>query len=237
MSLQKMSLVSAFFISVVNNAEASVKYHLTLTNGGQMPFSPAVIYVRNGQAKDLSIGSQPSLGFVKLCQTGNPVDRAKELKTDKAVYALTTSSAPILPGESKDIVIEVSNSAKQSIHIEAMYGKTKDVCAVGYIGGHNLYAVESKVFSDYFAKDSVVGSGAFLEPVVTTSAACSSAKDAVSCLRELAAPNTEKQALHFFSAYLPSVLDFLETKYGANEVQPLLIPSAGALQIRLQLKH
>lgn len=202
-----------------------------------MPLSPAVIYVREGQARDLVIGSQPSAGFIKLCQTGKPDDRAVELKSDKGVRSLDVTNGPILPGESKDFTVEIDHPNKNSLHFEAMYGKTKDVCAVGDISGHNLYAIRSKVVGDYFTRDNIISSGAFLDPAVTSTETCAAANDAVSCLRELAIPNTSKQVLHFFSGYLPSVVDFLEFKYGAADVQTLLIPNGGAAQLRIQLKH
>ncbi len=234
-------LVLAALTSI--QAQAATKYILTVTNGGAMPVSPSAIYVKDGQGSNAQVGQQPTSGFIQLCQTGNPTTRVQELQSDSTVKFVTQTMAPVLPGESKSTEVDVRDPLSDSVHFEAMYGKTKDVCAVGSIGSHSLYALKQHVTAEVFSKDNVVQTGAFLDallPMGTTYLdvnTCASAATAVACLRELALPNMGKQQIRFFSSYSPSLLMLLETKYGATEIPSLLVPSSGAVQVQLKLKH
>lgn len=51
----------------------------------------------------------PTTGFVQLCQTGNVATRLGELKADSSVKFVTQTNAPIMPGESRAVEIEVIN--------------------------------------------------------------------------------------------------------------------------------
>lgn len=246
MSLSKSlgkSLATLAVLLVTNAANASTAYILTLTNGGPMPVSPAAIYVKAGQLPKAQIGSSPTTGFVQLCQTGNPSVRSMELDASPEVTFLTQTTAPILPGESKEIEVLVDDPQTQSIQIETMYGKTKDLCAVGSVGSHNLIALQQHVTGEYLGKDNVVGSGAFLDPSIPMGrnyldmSVCQGQMDAVSCLRALSQRNAGSQKIRFFGSYLSSVEMLLENRYGAAETQSLILPASGAIQIQLKLKH
>jgi hypothetical protein len=215
-------------------AQAAVRYELTITNGSQMPVSPAAVYAVNGQKAAAVPGQTATGGFVQLCQTGNPANRVGELSNSKLATYLTQTTGPILPGESKSIEIEITNPSTQSIHFEAMYAKTKDLCAVGSIDGHTLVALQQHAVSEYVSKDDVLATGAFTDPAVGHYP-CQMSTNAVSCLRELSMPTQAK--IHFFTGYLPSVVNLLESKFGAAETQSLLIPTSGAVQFSLVLKH
>lgn len=239
-SLQTITCLSVLALTTAT-AQASTKYILTITNGGGMPLSPAVIYVKKGQSGNTQIGQEPSPGFVKLCQTGMAMMRTQELKNESSTTFMAETNGLIQPGESRMVELEVLEPLEQSIQFETMYGKTKDTCAIGMFGSHSLYALKQHVTSDIYGKDQAVQTGVYLNPMTAndsmSTSICSAASDAVSCLRELSLPNKANAKVQFSSPYLPSVLNFLETKYGAAEVQSLLIPSSGAVQLHLKLKH
>lgn len=215
-------------------AQAAVKYELTLTNGSQMPVSPAAVYVIDGQYAAAAVGQMATAGFVQLCQTGSPAGRIPELAGNSAVTFSDQTMGPIMPGESRSIEVEVKDPARQSVHFEAMYGKTKDLCAVGGINGHSLVALQQHATDRFIGKDDVLATGTFTDPAATHYS-CTMAADAVSCLRELSSPTMG--TIRFFASYLPSVLNLIEQKYGAAETQSLVIPNSGAVRFSLVLKH
>ncbi len=234
-------------LSVAAQAHAA-KYDLTVTNGSGMPISPAVIYIENGQQPKAQVGESPTAGFIQLCTTGHPETRASEIMNHSDVTFVTHTSAPILPGEHSTVEVELQNPARQSVHFEAMYGKTKDACSVGEIKSRDLVALSTHELDEISMHDQVLQTGAFsnpIEPNVTPtpacvlagggcSNACADASNAVSCLRELSMPLRGAAHIRFFAPYLPSVVDFLEAKYGASDTQSLLIPSSGAVQIQIR---
>lgn len=210
-------------------AHASAMYEITITNTSMMPISPGVIYIDQGQGGQSEAGQEPTPGFVTLCQTGNPSTKAVELKGKVAYVAQTPG--PVLPGKSITVEIPMPTSKTQSVHFEAMYGKSKDTCASISIPAHRLGNGE------LIGRDEVVSTGAFTEPDVPAYATnvCDKAAAAVDCLRLLASPRIDGQ-ISYFPGYLPSVLTYLEGKYGAGDVQTLLIPTSGAVHYRLKMK-
>lgn len=243
-SILSLAAACCLAISVKAHAQAIVKYELTISNGSQMPISPAVIYVKEGGQSAAPVGSVPSPSFVQLCQTGDTMQRLRQLNSDASVKYVTATTAPILPGESRSIEVQVKNPQQQSIHFETMYGKTKDTCGVVSLNSHSLVALKSHVTSEVIQKDNTLLTGAFLEPVLPEEVVypdvdelCESAMNAVSCLRELSLPKSGQASIRFFSGYLPSVISALEMKYGAADVQTLLFPASGAIQAKLKLKH
>jgi hypothetical protein len=242
-----LSFAAAFCLAISANAqaEAIAKYELTIANGLQMPISPAAIYVKGGGESAAPVGSIPSTGFIQLCQTGNTMMRLRELKSDASVKFVTETTAPILPGESRSIEIQVMNPQQQSIHFETMYGKTKDVCGVVTLNSHSLVALKHHVTGEIIQKDNTILTGAFIDPVVPVGTTypdvddefCPESMNAVSCLRELSLPKPGQASVRFFAGYFPSLIGALEMKYGASEVQTLLFPASGAIQAKLKLKH
>ena len=230
-----------FLLAITLNANASTQFQLTITNGGAMPLSPALVYVRTGQTPAVQVGQEATAGFIRLCQTGNTMVRASEIKADTAASFLTETTGLIMPGETRTVDVEVKDIRNQSLHFEAMYGKTKDVCAVGSFSSHNLIALRQHVTSDILANDRVLQTGFFTNPTLpedrTTEATCANAASAIDCLRELSSPRTGKTFVRFFLGYLPSLTQFLEKKYGADDVQTLALPTSGAVQFHLTLKH
>lgn len=220
-----------------------VTYLLTLTNGSLMPISPIAVYAGNGQVGKTQIGRPPSPGFIQLCQSGDPSLRIRELDMEADVTFKTQTIGLVMPGESRTVEVEVQDPLRQSIHFETMYGKTKDICAIGQINGHSLYALKQHVTSEVIGKDNVLQTGAFLDPVLPMGhdyldmSVCEGQMSAISCLRSLSAANTGMAKVRFFSTYLSSVQMLLENKYGASETQSLIIPSSGAVEFRLKLKH
>lgn len=222
-------------------AAAPARYELTITNGSQMPISPGAIYVKTGDAA-VSVGETPTAGFIQLCQMGNPATRSAELKALMGVTATQMTSGPILPGESKTVTINVSNPAAQSIHFESMYGKTKDTCAVATVNSHSLVALQQHVTTQVVNRDAALQSGAFQNPVLPAMGypgeeICTSATDAITCLRQLAAATTGTAKVRFFSGYSPSLVSALEARFGSEDVQTLLFSDSGAVQLKLKLKH
>jgi hypothetical protein len=225
------------------NAYSKTEFELTITNGSQMPISPAAVYVKSGAESAAPIGSLATAGFVQLCQTGNAAARVAELKSDMSVSFSQQSAGPIMPGESRSVIVEVSDLEKQSIHFEAMYGKTKDVCAVGTANSHSLVALKKHVTQEIVQKDDVVSTGVFNDPALSNGMSyidantCMHATNAISCLREIATPLAMQGRVKFFAGYLPSLVTALEGKYGASDVQTLIIPASGGVQFKLKLKH
>lgn len=234
---------AATLLLTTSFAWAATKYELTITNGSQMPISPAAIYVKNGGESASSIGKNPSVGFIQLCQTGTPTARLSELRSDSTVSFVFQAAGPILPGETRVVEVEVAQPQQQSIHFETMYGKTKDVCGVGTVNSHSLVALKQHVADEIVAKDNAVQTGAFTDPTLPPGmtyldpSVCPNAMNAVSCLRELSSQNTGKAQIRFFSGYFPSLVSALESKYGSADVQTLLLPVSGAIQFKLKLKH
>ncbi|RYZ65060.1 MAG: hypothetical protein EOP05_21165 [Proteobacteria bacterium] len=168
--------------------------------------------------------------------------RQSELKADSSVQSSQVIPSMIQPGETKTITLAVNDPTKQSLQVETMYGKTKDICAVGSIGSHALYALQQHVTSEVSVKDDVVETGAFTRPSVGMHAypnadICPGAKDGVTCLRAISQAATSPSTIRFFSPYLPSVLDAIESKYGSLDAESLNLPSSGALRITVTLKH
>ncbi len=221
---------------------APARYELTITNGSQMPVSPAVVYVKAGGESAAALGSTPTTGFIQLCQTGNTAPRSIELKALTGVDSTELTMGLLQPGESKKVVLNVSSPASQSIHVEAMYGKTKDTCVVGSINSHSLVALQQHVTSEVVSRDSAIQTGAFQNPILPAMSApgdelCPDANDAISCVRELALATAGMAKTRFFASYSPSLVSALETRFGAADVQTLLFSDSGAVQLKLKLKH
>ncbi len=231
------------FSALIAKAEAPVTYELTIHNGSQMPISPGTLYVKDGSESAAPLGSEPTTGFIALCQTGNPTLRFQEVKSNASVKFAVQTMGPIAPGASLVIEVQATNPAAQSLHFEAMYGKTKDVCGIATIGGHSLFALKQHVSTEAIQKDSTVLTGSFKDPTLPQGmsylepSVCANAADAISCLRELATPNPTKAQIRFFAGYFPSLVSSLEQRYGSSDVQTLLFPSSGAIQLKLKLKH
>ena len=132
---------------------------------------------------------------------------------------------------------------KQSIHFEAMYAKTKDVCAVQGIGSHNLYALQQHVTANVTGNDQALLTGAFTDPVIPMGRnyldqqVCAGQMDAISCVRSLSQPAMAPAKIRAFAGYLPSLPMLLENKYGAADALTLQIPPSGAVRFDVQLKH
>lgn len=240
--MKRIILGATILLAAAAQAQTYVtKYELTITNGSQMPISPGAVYAKNGAESAVSIGGVATAGFTQLCQTGNVTTRLTELKSQANVKFLTQTTGPILPGQSQTIVVEVANPLTQSLHFEAMYGKSKDVCSVASINSHSLVALKQHVTAAIIQKDDTLLTGSFTNPVLPTGMSyldtsfCSTAVDAISCLRSLSKPTNGK--IHFFAGYSPSFISALENKYGADSVESLIFPTSGAVQIKLTLKH
>lgn len=224
------------------SAAAGVQYELTVTNSSRMPISPAVVYAIQGQQGTSEPGTIPSAGFVKLCQTGNPDGKAGELSGNRAVKFVSTTAGPILPGQSETVTVKVADPFRQSVHFEAMYGLSKATCSVIDIDSRTLYSLALGWDQEVIRDDHAIDAGAFTDPALPPksspdhASACATAPSAIQCLRDLSVPAAEPQ-VKFFRGYLPSLLQLLEDRYGAAQVQQLLLPtSAGAVRYRIRLK-
>ncbi len=217
-------------------AQAATHYKIKVTNGSGMPISPGVVYVTANAEPLIKIGSLPTVGFTRLCQTGNPDVRITEINKRANVIWSQKTSGPILPGQTFELRLPISNRG-QSIHFEAMYGKTKDTCAVYNLNTRHLARFMDMTVPLVVDKDEVVSTGAFLDPAISAGHSvgdvCQAAASAVDCLRLLAEVNQNENKIRFFPGYLPSVLNALEEKYDAQDVQSLMIPTSGALRIQV----
>ncbi|MCB0393309.1 MAG: hypothetical protein KDD25_02045 [Bdellovibrionales bacterium] len=226
--------------AIAAGAQAATKYDIKIVNAGAMPISPPVLYVSSSGLPESNVGSVSTPGFIQVCQTGNPALRVEELKKNSNVKSIEVVPGPILPGDERIVTIKISNPAKESIHIESMYGKTRDTCASTTVSSHSLVALKQHVLDVALVQDVAVQSGAFLDPVLPeypVQADCEDKDSAVACLRTFAALNEDEAKIRFFRPYLPNVLDFLVTKYGAADVLTLSVPTAGAVQTQVRLNH
>lgn len=241
--IQALVLLAFANAATAATAQTVTRYVLTITNGSSMPISPAAVFTKPGSDASAAIGARATTGLIALCQTGNPAQRITELRADSSIKNAVQTMGPVLPGASLSIEIDVNTIQQQSIQFEAMYGKTKDACAVTSFSSHSLVALKQHSTSEVIQKDNAILTGAFTEPVMPQGmtyldgAFCASSKDAVSCLRELSLTQPTPGKIKFFAGYLPSLVTALELKYGVADVQTLLFPSSGAVQFKLQLKH
>lgn len=236
------SVACALLLSGMAVAATPARYQVTLTNGSLMPISPGAIYVKIGGTAAIEVGSTPTPSFVQLCQAGNAGPRVAELKTTTGIISAEATARGLAPGESRTVTVNVPNPAAQSIHFEGMYGETKDACAVASVNSHSLVALQNHVTSEVVNRDTALQSGAFQNPVLPPMAYpegefCAAAKDAITCLRGLAAATVGTPKVRFFAPYAPSLLIALESRYGSAELQPLLFASAGAVQVKVKLVH
>lgn len=234
------STVALFSLSAI----AAERYEVTITNGGQMPLSPPLLYVAHEPAAGARIGELASPGFTQICLSGNLTLRQEELRKQSSVKSIVTGAGPVLPGSSQTFIVPVNRPGRESIYLESMYGLSKDTCASAQIGSHSLTALKVRASNQVTVRDNVVVSGAFLSSRLPTDPynrydICAQQNQAVACLRELAGPETDnsRNKVRFASQLLPSVIHFLEEKYGTDQVQNLLIPQAGAAQITAKIIH
>lgn len=234
------TLVSLLGLGFQAEAATPLTYELTIINASPMPLSPTAFYVRNGNAAAVEVGQIATPGFIQLCQTGNPALRVTELSGDKSVSSISQSSGLLMPGESKTVEITVVDPLQQSIHFEAMYGKSKDVCAVGSIDNLSLLNLAQHRTPEVIAHDEALQTGAFTLPALVNgdlNNSCSAAADAISCVRELSSMAATPVPVRFFAGYSSSLLSALEMKYGASDVAGIQLPTGGAVRLKLVLKH
>jgi hypothetical protein len=237
----KLALVlSAFAGSMASAQPAQPHYRtyvVTITNGGAMPISPGALYASSGRKSVTEIGVQPSVGLIQLCQMGNPTTIISELKNNREVVGLTKTSGPVLPGQSALFEISFKNSGFESIHFVAMYGKTKDVCSTIDLQSPKIEQLRNG-YAEIQGNDRVIATGAFTDPTVPANAEvlCANASDAVNCLRTLSTERMDKKQIRYFGGYLPSVLNFLEGRYGPEDALSLIVPTSGAVTYSLHYK-
>ena len=228
-------LANLTFLGFAN--AANTNYKVTITNSGNMPISPGALYDSSQALPQDQIGKLPNDGFVQVCQTGNPDKKIEELKADKSINSVLKTDGPILPGESKTFEIAVAKN--NTLHFVTMYGKTKDLCGVITVNRRDLRDVANHIVMSSQGEERVVASGGFADPVLpadgTAQNLCAQSTNAVQCLRELSVK--AKGTTRTFAGYLPSLVNFLEDSYGSEDVQTLLVPSAGAIQLAVELKH
>jgi hypothetical protein len=241
---QGLRVVLMMALPIAAEATASTSYNLELVNAGAMPLSPAVVYISNSALPEESLGSPATPGLIALCQTGNAQARADELSQRKGIQVVQVVGGPILPGQRRSLEVSVKSPNKQTVHIESMYGRSKDVCAVASINSHYLVALKKHLTLEVVDRDNVIQTGAFDDPKISHKSEsevalelCKDKSSAVACLRELSVPSMSPGGVRVFNSYLPSVISFLESHYGASEVLGLGIPQSGGLQLRVTLNH
>lgn len=212
--------------TVAGDYPTTGSYKLTLINGGVMPLSPPLVY-SNSYPSYPEIGQEASEGLVQLCQTGDNSKRKEELGRENGVDVLAQGDKVLLPGQS--ITFEFHTKHK-NIYVETMYGKTKDLC--GVVSFKNLKNLKLFQYSRISANDRVIRTGKFSAPyLMKNEVRCNDESSAVSCLRSLSADSSG--TIQYFSGYLPSILNFLELKYGGEEVLSLQVPTAGTIEANL----
>ncbi len=174
MKLVKLLPVTALFALGSHGAFAA-RYQLKVTNGGEMPISPVAVYVSDSEVTTSSPGMAASPGFVKLCQTGNPDLRLAELDAAATGRSTYRTGGLLLPGRSETIGVDVRDPRTQKIHFEAMYGKSKDVCATFTVASSALVDLAAGRNTVAAGQDRVVATGAFADPALPAGADANSA--------------------------------------------------------------
>ena len=214
----KGAVLSCLVLGSTQMASASTHYELTLTNGSQMPISGGVVYAIEGQSGMSEIGGIPSPGLIKLCQTGDPSTKFAEIQANKNVSWVAKTPGPILPGQTIKVEVDVDRPQDQSVHFEAMYGESKELCASVRVESQSLRSLAIHDKNEVINTDHVISAGAATEPILPSGAAltnvCQNSAMAVDCLRALTTIRESGSQIHSFAGYLPSVLNYLETKYG-----------------------
>jgi hypothetical protein len=220
-----------FILFAAKSAFGTQSYQLSLTNGSSMPISAGVVYVTEDQKSLTQIGDTPTQGLINLCQMGDPTLELAEVKGNKSV-SLALTSGGIMPGQTITVPVNVPNPSNESVHFIAMYGKSKEACASVWIESQNLLDRE------HSGTDNVISAGAATEPMIISStnlqSICQTAPGAIDCLRNLTSARASGAQIHSFAGYLPSVLNFLEVKYGPEDVLTLFIPQAGAVNYTIK---
>jgi hypothetical protein len=166
---------------------------------------------------------------------GNPSLKLTELQANKNVTWVAQTPGPILPGQSITFSAKVLNPLKESLHFVAMYGKSKELCSTIHISSKVLRSMNHG--DEVIQTDNVISAGAATEPVLSSGNnlnLCQNEKSAIDCLRALTLAKVTSPQIHYFAGYLPSVIDFLENKYGADDVLTLLVPHSGAVSYTLK---
>lgn len=212
-------------------------YQLTLTNGGAMPMSPPTVWIAKKRAGVPIIGADSSAGQRKICETGDSSDFKTELSLNQNVIWVHTEAAPILPGEAIKIQVpEINLNAGESLYVDFMYGKTRNVC--GGVFDFDLQALQSNQVNELRGGDGVFTSGAYASPNVTliANSACAVSSNPVACLRSLAAPlsGASQYRVLSFVGYSPSVLTAIENIFGPGQSDQLIVPTGGDLSYQLQ---
>jgi hypothetical protein len=215
-------------------AFADSVYELTITNGSNMPVSPGALYSIDGQDGVTDVGSMASAGLIKLCTMGDPSVLLNELSANANVRAAQRSGGNVLPGQSTSVQVVVHDRSQASIHFVAMYGKSKDACAAIDLGSADLR--DSSSGRTIKGTDRAISTGAFSAPSLPANvdaSVCQGAADAISCLRTLSSPKSQASSIGYFRGYLPSVMNFLESRYGADDTQTLML-NGGSVSFSLK---
>lgn len=219
---------------LLSTVASATTFKVTITNGSAMGLSPGVLYSTSSPESDREIGAVASEGFKGICNGGNATARSTELSQNQNVRANTVTEG-IAPGETKTFMVTLKSSTRETLHFETMYGRSKDICGVFDVGPGKLRKLAMNrrlVLSD---RDDLVRTGAYVSPSLPldTGDICRDIS-ATACLRSLSPEANPVKGISFFRPYLPNVLSFLTERYGAEEVETLLIPTGGAIRFTIQ---
>lgn len=229
----KKRYLMAFALAATSMAQATT-FKVTITNGSGMGLSPGVLYTTTTPGTDREIGALASEGFKGICNGGNAPARSVELSKDmKTRTNLVTEG--IAPGETKVFMVKVKSPYRETLHFETMYGRSKDICGVFDVSALKLRSAQRDRHLVLNGRDDVVRTGAYAVPKLPldTGDICREGS-ATACLRSFSPELTPAGGVAFFRPYLPSVLGFLTERFGADEVDSLLIPTGGAIHFTIQ---
>jgi len=209
------------------------QFEITLTNGGAMPASRPIVWIARDRAGVPETGSDSTLGHRNVCESGNSDVLAEELRSNRRVRWVHQEPEPILPGQSITIRIPRVRMDVESVYIDFMYGRSRNVCG----GIFDLNLKQANFFGNpILGRDTVFQSGGYELANSSLNPKCAGAENAVSCLRSMSAVAEGDNAnqISLFTGYLPSVLNSIENVFGASATQGLQIPTSGAIQYKVK---
>lgn len=122
--------IALFTTSIASAGNYGDQYKVTFTNvtKGQ-PLTPPVIAIHDASVVLFKLGEEASEGLKALAKDGQTDLILQELTTQTGVLATAKGTAPVLPGQSAEVII--ASDKKGVLSLASMLGRTNDAFAAG----------------------------------------------------------------------------------------------------------